>query len=226
MKIGDYREYLQRQAIPGDAIEKQMHSALQPATPDMALVASGLIYLTMRQTADYLFGSDNAQQTLSRLFEMKSNRFSHQFSEVINPSGKIAGLVVSYPGQLMRKLELPTALRVVQAIGIFGFFRFVRQALPLLNVKEAAPDEYYISNIAVLPEQQGYGLGSQMLRWVEKKARQQGYQKISLTVDIENERALSLYCRTGFEVVQTIGAESLRRHIGYGGSYRMVKNLI
>jgi len=70
-------------------------------------------------------------------------------------------------------------------------------------MKRAAPDEYYISNIAVLPEQQGHGLGNQMLQLTEKKAREQGYKKISLTVDIENERALSLYCRTGFEVVQT-----------------------
>jgi ribosomal protein S18 acetylase RimI-like enzyme len=203
-----------------------MYSDLQPATPDMAPLASDLIYMTMRQTADYLFGSDNAQQTLSRLFEMKSNRFSYQFSEVISSSGEIAGLVVSYPGQLLRKLELPTALRVVQAIGISGFFRFVRQALPLIHFKEAEPDEYYISNIAVLPAQQGHGLGNQMLQLTEKKARQQGYRKISLTVDIENERALSLYCRTGFEVVQTISVESLRRRIGYGDSYRMVKNLI
>jgi len=203
-----------------------MDSALQPAAPDMAPVASGLIYLTMRQTADYLFGSDNAQQTLSRLFQMRSNRFSYQFTEVISYSGEIAGLVVSYPGRLLKSLEPPTALRMVQAIGISGFFRFVRKALPLRNVKEAEPDEYYISNFAVLPAQQGHGLGSHMLLSIEKQAREQGYKKISLTVDIENERALSLYCRIGFEVVQTTSVESLRRRIGYGGSYRMVKTLI
>ena len=203
-----------------------MYSNLQPATPDMAPVASELIYLTMRQTADYLFGNDNARQILARLFAMRSNRFSYQFSQVFSPSGEIAGLVVSYPGLLLKSLELPTALRVVQAIGIFGFFRFVRKALPLLNVKEAEPDEYYISNIAVLPAQQGHGLGSQMLQLIEKKAREQGYKKISLTVDIENEGAYALYCRTGFEVVETSIIESLQRRTGYGGSYRMVKTLI
>ena len=202
-----------------------MYPDLQPATPDMAPVASELIYLTMRPTADYLFGSDNARQILARLFERRSNRFSYQFSQVISPTGEIAGLVVSYPGLLLKSLELPTALRVVQAIGIFQFFRFIRRSLPLLHVKEAEPDEYYISNIAVLPTQQGHGLGNQMLQLIEKKAREQGYKKISLTVDIENERAYALYCRTGFEVVETSIIESLRRRIGYGGSYRMVKNL-
>jgi ribosomal protein S18 acetylase RimI-like enzyme len=202
-----------------------MYPDLQPATPDMAPVASELIYLTMQQTADYLFGSEHARQALSRLFEMKANRFSYQFSQVISPSGEIAGLIISYPGLLLKSLELSTALRVVQAIGIFGFFQFVRKALPLLNVKEAEPDEYYISNIAILPAQQGHGLGHQILQLIEKQAREQGYQKISLTVDIENERAFSLYCRTGFEVVQTTSLESLRRRIGYEGSYRMVKNL-
>jgi ribosomal protein S18 acetylase RimI-like enzyme len=197
----------------------------QPATPDMDRVASGLIYLTMHETADYLFGCDNARHALSRLFRMKSDRFSYQFTEVVSLSGEIAGLVVSYSGRLIKSLEIPTALRVAQAIGVFGFLRFVRQALPLINVKEAAPDEYYISNIAVLLDQQGQGLGSHMLHWIEKKALKQGFDKISLTVDIENERAFSLYCRTGFNVVETTRVESLRRRIGYGGFYRMVKTL-
>jgi len=69
---------------------------------------------------------------------MRSNRFSYQFSEVISP---LWGN--SRPGSFLsravgEKLELPTALRLVQAIGIFEFFRFVRQALPLLNEKSCA----------------------------------------------------------------------------------------
>lgn len=105
------------------------------------------------------------------------------------------------------------------------FFRFVQRAWPLFSIKEAENDEYFISNIAVFPEQQGQGLGQYMLHQIETKARIQGFSKVSLTVDIENERALSLYKRMGFNIMETVGIEPLRRLIGYRGFHRMVKFL-
>jgi ribosomal protein S18 acetylase RimI-like enzyme len=198
---------------------------LQPAAPDMAPVASALIYLTMGKMADYLFGAQDVQQILSRLFQAKSNRFSYQFVEVVRSSGKVAGLAITYSGRKMRSLEPPTALHLLRVTGVSGFIRFIRRARPLLSFKEAELDEYFISNIAVVPEQQGQGLGKFMLHEIEKEARAQGYTKISLTVDMENKRAFSLYNRTGFQVVETVTIEKLRSRIGYDGFYRMLKTL-
>jgi ribosomal protein S18 acetylase RimI-like enzyme len=205
-----------------------MLPTLQPATPDIAPVASALIYLTMGKMADYLFGSDNAQNAqglLKRLFREKSNRFSFQFTEVATLSGEVTGLVIAYSGRLMKSLEIPTALHVMQASGVSGFIRFVKRALPLFGVEEVANDEYFISNIAVLSAYQGQGLGKYLLSQVEKTARERGFNKISLTVDLENERALSLYTRTGFNVIETVEIESLQKHIGYSGFHRMAKVL-
>jgi ribosomal protein S18 acetylase RimI-like enzyme len=201
---------------------------LQPATPDISFVAADLLYLTMGHTADYLFGADGpqaARQTLEKLFRASSNRFSHQFTGVVTLSGKTAGLALAYSGRTMKSLEMPTALRLLQASGIAGFLRFLGRALPLATIKEAEDDDYFISNLAVLPECQGHGLGSAMLSQVEQQARALGFRKLSLTVDIENERACALYQRTGFKVIRTLKIEPLRRRFGSPGLYRMLKNL-
>lgn len=201
---------------------------LQRATPDMATVASALIYLSMGKMADYLFGlvkAKPAQELLKHLFREKSNRFSYQFTEVATLSGKVTGLVITYPGRLMKSLELPTAVHLFQACGVSGFIQFMKRASPLFGVKEVENDEYFISNIAVLPAYQGQGLGKCLLSHAEKNASAQGFKKISLTVDVENEHALSLYTQTGFNVIETVEVKSLQKHIGYGGFHRMTKVL-
>lgn len=196
------------------------------ATPRLAPVASALIYLTMGKMADYLFGSDDAQTAqglLMRLFQRKSNRFSYQFTKVVTLSGNVSGLVVAYSGRVMKSLELPTAFNLIRVSGVRTFFRFVKRAFPLFGVKEVENDEYFISNISIKPDSRGQGLGKFLLTGTEQTARERGFNKISLTVDVENTRALSLYERIGFNVIDTVKISSLYKRIGYNGFHRMVK---
>ena len=202
-----------------------MMSVLQPAAPEMAEEAATLIYLTMRKTADYLFGGDQAQVILKRLFQFKSNRFSYQFTQVTTDAEKPVGLVIAYPAQRMRALELPMAFQLMQICGMADFFRFLQKTVPLAGIKEAEDGEYFIGNIAVLPACQGAGLGTRMLEEIQNRAKAEGYDKISLTVDVENGRAASLYERTGFHIIEQVEVKSLRRRIGYAGFYRMVKEI-
>ena len=201
---------------------------MQPAVPEMAQEAADLIYLTMAKTADYLFGQEQTRRThqvLENLFRLKSNRFSHQFTQVLCDSEKVVGLVISYSGRLMKSLELPMALQLLRMIGLVRFGQFLWRAFPLIGVKEAMDDEYFISNIAVAPTQRQNGLGHLMLEQVENQARSQRFTKISLTVDIENERAFSLYQRIGFDLVDTVTNARLKKSIYYAGYHRMLKAL-
>jgi len=205
-----------------------MIPVITPATPEMAPVASILIYLTMGKMANYLFGSDEpkkAQRLLYCLFQAKTNRFSYQFTHVVTLSEKVAGLAVTYSGRVMKSLELPMAFRLIQSTGILGFSRFIRRAIPLFGIKEVENDEYFISNLAVLPEHQGKGVGKFLLQQIEKKAIDLGFHKLSLTVDVENVRAQSLYKQMGFKLLKTENIEFLRKRIGYNGFHRMVKDL-
>jgi mycothiol synthase len=53
--------------------------------------------------------------------------------------------------------------------------------------------------VGVMPEWRGRGLGRELLRWAVAELRSRGAGRISLSVEAENELALELYRRTGFE---------------------------
>ena len=61
-----------------------------------------------------------------------------------------------------------------------------------------APEDMYLSRIAVEPEHRGRGLGRRLVHEVVKAARSEGCPRIRLDVDAENEAALALYDRLGF----------------------------
>jgi mycothiol synthase len=53
--------------------------------------------------------------------------------------------------------------------------------------------------LGVLPEWRGRGLGRELLRWGVARLRTAGAGRIQLSVEAQNERALGLYHRAGFE---------------------------
>ena len=75
-----------------------------------------------------------------------------------------------------------------------GFVRAV-----LAGPDEAGRPGGEIRVVGVLPEWRRRGLGRELLRWGVARLREQGVATIQLTVEAENEHALELYRRTGFE---------------------------
>lgn len=57
----------------------------------------------------------------------------------------------------------------------------------------------WIGQIGVLPSHRGRGLGRALLHWGIGYLRAKGAGRVELAVEAQNERALSLYRRTGFE---------------------------
>jgi ribosomal protein S18 acetylase RimI-like enzyme len=205
-----------------------MQAELIPATPEMAPAGSTLIHLTMGKVADYLFGDGSpakADYVLGRLFRARRNYFSYEISTVAAVSGDVRGLLIGLAVPFMNSLELATAYRLCRTLGILGYLGFLARARPLSTVKEAEEDEYFIAHVAVLPAFQGMGLGTRMLSHAEHAAREAGYRKASMTVDVENQRALGLYLRTGFKVVETISVPTLQKRIGFEGIHRLRKVL-
>lgn len=56
----------------------------------------------------------------------------------------------------------------------------------------------HITNIAVLPDWQGDGLGEFLMRALIRKARHMGMRQVTLEVRISNKRAQNLYHKLGF----------------------------
>lgn len=201
---------------------------VRPATSADVKTAICLIYLTMGRLADFLFGSDKpleAENVLAQLFVREANRFSYQFVDVAEMSGRVVGLLLAYSGREIESLRFPMARQLFVVCGLPGMFRFLRRGLPLMGVKEAEAEEYFVNSLAVLPSFQGQGIGTHLLSWGESKARTLGLQKCSLTVEIGNRQASSLYEHLGYRIVATVEIEQLSRRIGYRGFHRMVKEL-
>jgi ribosomal protein S18 acetylase RimI-like enzyme len=200
--------------------------AIRPAQPADVSAAVGLLYLTMHGLADYIFGCDPRHPTLEvvqALFLQADNRLSHRHAAVIEAGAAPAGLLVAYPGKLVPALDRATGSQLLRRFGPAAFVRLVWRALALPG-EEARRDEYYISNLGVLPQLQGQGIGSRLLNFAERQARAAGLSRLSLCVDMDNTGAQRLYERTGFRVVLR-QAHSARAAQAGRGYLRMVKVL-
>lgn len=199
------KECLVRSAVPADSQD-----------------SASLIHVTMGLLANYLFGVDDpaaAIRIIGRLFALPRNRFSHQFTDVIERENTVIGILISYPGRIMDHLGLSMGMQLWRIYGAVGFIRFARRSLPLAFSREADRDEYFVNTLAVSPDYQGQGIGSHLLSYVENKARMILCKKCSLSVAVSNLRARYLYERLGYQVVETVCCNLP----GYDGYHRMVK---
>jgi ribosomal protein S18 acetylase RimI-like enzyme len=206
------------------------HDGIQilKASPDFAPAAGRLLYLSMRPLADYWMGVDDARVAeciLRTMFASEGNLFSYQHAETASVSGEPAGLQVSYPGSTMKQLEFRTLLRFIAAAGLPSAIRMVWRSFPLQSIAEAAPDEYFLAHLAVLPEFEGRGLGRRLLERSMENARRGGFRKLTLTVDADNSRALGLYTRSGFVITASSNLEALRCRFSYHGYHHMAMAL-
>jgi ribosomal-protein-alanine N-acetyltransferase len=80
-------------------------------------------------------------------------------------------------------------------------------------------DKCYLADFGIREDYRGKGLGSSFLRKVLELVREEGFSRISLTVDTANEPAIGLYRKHGFRIVQE------RRHLYGEGRHRYVMEL-
>jgi ribosomal-protein-alanine N-acetyltransferase len=65
----------------------------------------------------------------------------------------------------------------------------------------AMPDEAYVQTLGVVKEHQRGGLGSTLLTALLEDAKRRGLPRVGLEVRIDNEPAIRLYERFGFEAI-------------------------
>jgi ribosomal protein S18 acetylase RimI-like enzyme len=82
-------------------------------------------------------------------------------------------------------------------VGAAWYRLFERQRAGYGFVDERTPE----LAIAVVPSARGKGVGSALLDALLARAREEGYTRISLSVDRANAHAIALYQRHGFERV-------------------------
>lgn len=202
-----------------------MKVKIRPAAPADSALAVGLIRLSMGEEMDWLFGQDGhpADEVAAALYARRGNRLGWDLCWLAETDGRAAGLLLSFAGRRLSRLDAMTGLHLVGVLGWRAAWRLARKQRHYGDLIEACPDEYYLSNVSVLPEFQGRGIGGALLDFAEAQARAAGLGKCSLLV-AQNNPAQHLYRRRGYEVVASYHFSA--PEIAHGSGYhRMVKRL-
>lgn len=78
------------------------------------------------------------------------------------------------------------------------------QPVGQIRVTDEERKSTYLSSLAVVPNEQGQGLGTKLLKSALNFSIEKGYKTSILTVNAENENAVELYKRLGFKVTDTM----------------------
>jgi len=195
---------------------------IRAATSADANFAASMIYLSMDHLSDHLFEmpQDVIEKMVAKLFVRNAGRFGYRSTFIAEFENEPVGAMVVERGDQVNRLILETIPHLIAVLGFVRAVRFVWRAVTLPGGREAYDDEFFVSNLGVLPSMQGRSFGSQMLAYVEQLARENDLKKCSLIVSWHNTLAKRLYERIGYRVVETVPDEN--ENLGY---YRMVKAL-
>ncbi len=202
--------------------------SFRPAKPADADTAGRLLFESFPKLATFMIGlgsEDRAKELLKKFFSKRGHRFSYEYALMAVRGGRVAGIAVGYPGKDLTKLDLRLGRLMLRQYRLRGKLALLIRAWPLVFVKEAERDEFLLSNLAVKKNLRGKGIGSGLLKQVEERAGQAGFEKLALIVRIENQGAKRLYERHGYKVIATYLESNKRVPYVGPGIHRMVKRI-
>jgi ribosomal protein S18 acetylase RimI-like enzyme len=119
----------------------------------------------------------------ARRFAREGRKFSYKNCVVAEQDGAVIGMLFTFPIEEEQEAD-------------------DEPADPILKPYEELeiPGSFYICALALLPGFRGRGVGTKMLSIAREQAHERGFDTLSLLVFEQNEAAVRLYERNGFEV--------------------------
>lgn len=194
----------------------------QPLPEESAAVAA-LVIASDCGLLDALFGH-SVERLVARLQTRPANPYSAGHTLVLVESGAaVVGAAVASVAAAARREELRTAAALAAWYGP-RFLRYLpRLARAGAATASLAPDDFYLSHIAVVAERRGAGLGAELLRAAERRARLLGAHRLVLDVEEANIGARAFYERMGYEQLSDVTID-LGRH-GRFSFHRLFRGL-
>lgn len=127
-------------------------------------------------------------QRLTECEERGDLLYTYKNSRVAEEDGVVVGSILSYPGEIYKDLRHRTFTELWPDI----------MALDTNSELETGPGEYYLDTLAVLPSYRGRGIGRALIQDAIKRGIDMGYEKITLVVDANMPKLISLYTLLGF----------------------------
>lgn len=191
-----------------------------------------LIHISGPHLFTYLYNLEEPDifTLLESMSEAEETSFSYKNCLLDVEGERIRGLIIALPFPIMKKYttnELKFFWKVKKGLfpSLIYFFKVFSRLLTALKYPHLMDDEYYISNLAVYSPYRGQGIGKNLLKVVEDRAKNSGYNKLCLYVELDNNGAIKLYEKFGFNITASVTfPQKLKKH-GLEGLHKMVKEL-
>jgi len=203
-----------------------MSLIMRAARKEDAIPASFLLADTTGEFGVAVLGLGKPELQLKALqtwFSQRGNRFSHEHIIIAEKYGIAAGLLLSFPGDTLRDLELGCGRQMFKIYGVIGALRMVWLNKSLVNNTEADKDEYLIAHLAVDEHFRRQGIAQALLAKAEELSLAAGLRKQVLEVEIGNDKAIRLYKKANFEIVHTVYFNDKNSRLNCPGFYKMMK---
>lgn len=184
----------------------KLKSLLRAATVNDCPKIAQLFSIASDGVANYVWSTIQADYPGLSLIEIGTKRyakeqtdFSYQNCVVVECNGEVIGMMVSFP----LKASVAESERNCEVANHSESSLSEPDVLaPYNRLKLKAPKTWYIGGIALDPAFRGQGIGTQLLDIARIQAQEQGFQKLSLLAFEQNKRAVKLYERNGFKVIE------------------------
>ena len=184
-----------------------------------------LVYSAIGDLANFFTGASTTQEAIERLtllIQAEHTRFSYQYALVVDkfPSARdshsetlVEGSVIAVCGAYPSVCEGELTLSTIQASESRGWAIEAQVRSRLLTDKEAPENTFYIDHLAVNPNFRGHHIGSDLVRNLCVKAKEEGHHTISLLADETNPSAKRLYERLLFTQDGEVFANGHKYHV-------------
>lgn len=191
-----------------------------------------LISMAAEKELKYLFGDDVViSKVLQHLVGAGNNLFSRDYIWVDEneKTGDVRGMISLVKGRNVSGLKFNIAghlSAIMKITGFSGLLHVIGESMALSRIQpKIHKDEFYINTLAVYPEFRGKKIASGLLKFAFDYAKVAHYKKMSLGVEMGNEKAFEIYKKYGFKVVSTRALKKSIRKYGLAGHFKMMKDL-
>lgn len=145
----------------------------------------------------------------TKRFASEQTNFSYQNCVVVEHNNEVVGMMVTFEASEPES-ELNSGVANNSEISSS------QPAFLAPSYRLKAPGTWYIGGLAVFPDFRGQGIGTQLLSIARQQAQQQGFQELSLLAFEQNTRAIKLYERNGFTLIDyaPVVPHKLIRYVG------------
>ena len=201
---------------------------VRQARQEEADVGANLLFLSGPEMFAYTFNRtpEATKQLLARLWPRREHIFSYQWAYLAQRNSDIVGILSGFTSRQLRRASSRMPLAFASVLWPWDLARLIARAVDVAGLSpDVEEGDYYIGNVAVVPEARSRGIGHTLLEFAHDQARTQGCRRCALDVIIENTRARALYEELGYVIVATRENPRLAQRCGVSGMHRMVKDL-